>query len=147
MHADEEDEVQVIPGTVKILLVDDDQMIHDTMALLLGNTEFSLVSAMNVKGAIDIVASDRPDIIITDAMMPGESGFSLIDKLKSRPETSRIPVILWTGLEDLSGGAKDSSRKADFTMSKPFYRSEIMATLERAKMSIISDKTNGDFST
>jgi DNA-binding response OmpR family regulator len=135
---------QVSPRRLKVLLVDDEQMIHETLALFLTDTDFSLISAMDVKGAIGMVLSDKPDIIITDAMMPGESGFSLIDKLKSRPETSGIPIILWTALEDLDGGVRDASQKADFSISKPFYRSEIMASLEQAKQLIESDKTSDD---
>jgi CheY-like chemotaxis protein len=42
--------------------------------------------------------SFAPDIVITDAMMPGLSGFDLIREVKSRPETARIPVILLTSL-------------------------------------------------
>jgi two-component system, chemotaxis family, response regulator PixH len=125
--------VQADPGRLKVLLVDDDQTIHETLEIFLDKTAFSLISAMNVEGAMSRVLSDKPDIIITDAMMPGESGFSLINKLKSRPETSCIPIILWTSLEEMNGGVKDSSQKADFSVSKPFYTPEIMASLEQAK--------------
>src|SRR5438552_1125774 len=67
----------------RVLLVDDDQFVHEMMGLFLGKTEYSLVSATNAHDAIKIIDSDPPDILITDAMMPGESGFSLIEKMKA----------------------------------------------------------------
>src|SRR6185503_18367197 len=83
-------------GLINVLLVDDDSLTHEMLELLLRQTEFSLRSAMNVAEAMSLIAADTPDIIITDAMMPGESGFSLIEKVKSNLRTENIPVILWT---------------------------------------------------
>jgi CheY-like chemotaxis protein len=121
-----------------VLLVDDDESIHEIIGLLLADTQYSLTSARSVKEAMALVELTMPDIVITDAMMPGESGFCLIEKLKSVPETANVPVILWTILEEWSGGAMDASRKADICITKPFYRSDIIASLDRAKEMIDS---------
>ena len=67
----------------RVLLVDDDQHIHEMMELLIRQTEYSLSSATNAHDAIEMIDRDPPDILITDAMMPGESGFNLIEKIKS----------------------------------------------------------------
>ncbi len=120
----------------RVLLVDDDDFMHEMMALVLGETGFSLVSASNVDDAMRIIVRDAPDIVITDAIMPGESGFSLIEKMKSCPSSSRIPVILWTMLEQPDGSVMDSSGKADIVINKPFYRSNIVENLEKAKQMI-----------
>jgi adenylate cyclase len=108
--------------------------------LALKGTEYSLVSAMNVDEGMKVIASSSPpDIVITDAMMPGDSGFSLITRIKSNPATSGIPVILWTVLEQVSGAVMDSSGKADVTMSKPFNLPNLLESLTRARELI---KTN-----
>jgi PleD family two-component response regulator len=117
----------------KILLVDDEDFNHEILDLSLNKTEFSLVKAKSVEAAMRIIAADPPDILITDAMMPGESGFSLIEKIRSSPATKDTPIILWTSLEQPDGSVMDASRKADFTVSKPFYLSSILETLEKAK--------------
>jgi CheY-like chemotaxis protein len=122
-----------MPRQWKIMLVDDESFNHEILELSLNKTDFSLVSAKNAQDALRMLEIDPPDIIITDAMMPGESGFSLIEKIRSTPATARIPVILWTILEQPDGSVMDSSRKADFTVSKPFYHSRILETLEKAK--------------
>ena len=119
--------------TLKVLLVDDDSFVHEMVQLLVGGTEFSLVSAENVSEAMRIIANDTPDIIITDAMMPGESGFSLISKVKSNPRTQDIPIILWTIMEDAEGSVMDASGRADILANKPIYLSDIISSLKKAK--------------
>jgi len=121
---------------LRVLLVDDDQFVHEMMSLFLGKTEYSLVSATNTQDAIKIIDSDPPDILITDAMMPGESGFSLIEKMKAHPGSAAIPVILWTILETPDGSVMDASGKADILINKPFYRCDMMESLEKAKRMI-----------
>ena len=118
---------------VRILLVDDDGFIHEMMKLFLANTEYSLLSALNVQDAIEMIDSDPPDILITDAMMPGESGYSLIERMKARPGCAAIPVILWTIMERPDGSVMDASGKADILINKPFYRCDMMEGLEQAR--------------
>jgi CheY-like chemotaxis protein len=118
---------------VKILLVDDDEFIHEMMKLFLAKTQYSLTSALNVQDAIKLIESQPPDILITDAMMPGESGYSLIDWMKARPDCADIPVILWTIMERPDGSVMDATGKADISINKPFYRCDMMEGLERAR--------------
>jgi DNA-binding response OmpR family regulator len=127
------EERQFTAHDLKVLLVDDDDSIHQTIELFLANTEYRLISARSVREALALVVSMNPDIVITDAMMPGESGFCLIERLKSEAETANIPVILGTILEEWNGGVMDSTRKADISINKPFYLGDIMASLEKAK--------------
>ena len=118
---------------VRILLVDDDQFIHEVMKLFLANTQYSLVSALSVQDAIKLIGSDPPDILITDAMMPGESGYTLIEWIKANPACADIPVILWTIMERPDGSAMDATGKADISINKPFYRCDMMEGLEAAR--------------
>lgn len=118
---------------LKLLLVDDDRLTHEIVGLFLRNTEFDLVSAFTADEAMRIIVSDPPDIVITDAMMPGESGFSLIDKIKARPASARIPILLWTMLTRPDGTVMDASGKADIVIGKPFYRSNMLENLDKAK--------------
>jgi DNA-binding response OmpR family regulator len=135
---------QFTASTLKVLLVDDDEFIHETLKLFLADTQYSVISAMSVKEAMALMETLIPDIVITDAMMPGESGFCLIEKLKSRPDTANVPVILWTILEEMNGGIIDCSHKADISIYKPFYSSDIVSSLERAKQMIFSNNARDE---
>jgi CheY-like chemotaxis protein len=127
-------------NAIRVLLVDDEETMREMMGFALQDTDYSLVSVTNVDEAMKLISSSYPpDIVITDAMMPGDSGFSLITSIKSDPTTSNIPVILWTVLEQINGAVMDSSGKADLTMSKPFDLTEILDTLTRARQLIKPD--------
>ena len=138
------DELAPAAPQLRVLLVDDDQFVHEMVGLFLGKTEYSLVSAINAQDAIKIIDSDPPDILITDAMMPGESGFSLIEKMKAHPASAAIPVILWTILETPDGSVMDASGKADILINKPFYRCDMMESLEKAKRMIETKNVAND---
>ena len=145
MHADFEKvngnkAIQTNGTPLRVLLVDDEETMHEMLGLALDSTDYSLVFATNVDEAMKVIGSSYPpDIVITDAMMPGDSGFSLITSIKSNPITSDIPVILWTVLEQLDGGVMDSSGQADIAMSKPFDLRHILASLTRARQLIKPD--------
>jgi len=140
MHADSGKANEITPIQtsgipITVLLVDDDKTMHEMLGVALKKTEYSLSSATNAdEGTRMITSADPPAIIITDAMMPGASGFSLITSIKSDPATRDIPVILWTvrgqnGVIDLSG-------KADILMSKPFSLPNILDSLKKARQLI-----------
>jgi|GEM_PF-3198888 len=118
---------------LKLLLADDD---HEIVGLFLRNTEFDLVSAFTADEALRMIVSDPPDIVITDAMMPGDSGFSLIDKIKARSASANIPILLWTMLTQPDGSVMDASGKADIVIGKPLYRSNMLENLDKAKQLI-----------
>lgn len=125
---------------LRILLVDDDMFVHEMVGSLIDQAEYSLVSATNVGDALKVIMDQRPDVIITDAMMPGESGFVLINKVKSDPRTQDIPIVLLTILEDPNGLVMDASGQADFRVSKPLYLSDFNYTLEQAKQ-LLKDRS------
>lgn len=128
--------MKTVNEPITVLLVDDDSFIHEMMEMLLADTEFSLLSAANVQDALIITMTEMPDIIITDAIMPGEGGFSFIEKLKSDPRTAHTPIILFTILQQLDGSVMDASGKADICVTKPLYLSDILFALERARQMV-----------
>ena len=117
----------------QILLVDDDAFVHEMLELLIDQEAYAIRSATNVKGALILISNEAPDIIITDAMMPGESGFRLIEQVKADARTENTPIILLTILQQPDGSVMDASGKADFSVTKPLYLSDITDALERAK--------------
>jgi DNA-binding response OmpR family regulator len=137
-------DTQPVNKIYKVLLVDDETFNHEIFDLSLNKNNFSLVTARSAEEAMKIIINDPPDILITDAMMPGESGFSLIEKVRLRPQTARTPIILWTSLEQPDGSVMDATRKADFTVTKPFYLSSILEVLEQAKQLAETRGTNGE---
>lgn len=79
------------------LVVDDSMLIRHTVCRVLETRGFRVESATNGSEALEMLASLRPDIIVTDLQMPKMDGAALISALKSRVETADIPVVLLAG--------------------------------------------------
>lgn len=81
----------------KILVVEDDRDIRESMVELLEYENFEVISATNGKAGIDLLRSGvKPDLILLDLMMPVMDGFQFrVEQIKS-PELSQIPVIIMT---------------------------------------------------
>ena len=82
--------------TLKILLVDDDLKAADLMAHWILDLASSVLRASSGQEAIEISRLERPDLIILDLMMPGVSGFDVVEALRKSPDTARIPIVAMT---------------------------------------------------
>ena len=124
-------------GPAAVLVVDDSKIVHMLIKMALEReptpTAYPVASAMDASERLRIIDSDTPDIIVTDAMMSGVSGFDLIREAKSRPQTAGIPVILLTSLEGENGGVMNASGKADICLPKPFTNADILTAVQRAR--------------
>src|SRR5215468_11449050 len=88
--------------TPRILVVDDQPSIAGLMSQLLTIRGYSVVTASNAEQAEAEVRRQPPDLILSDVMMPGKSGYDLCRTLKDNPATRLIPFVLITGLSDSS---------------------------------------------
>lgn len=82
----------------KILLVEDDQSLREIYGIRLTAEGYEIVPAGDGEQALAIAVKERPDLIISDVMMPKISGFDMLDILRSTPETKDIKVIMMTAL-------------------------------------------------
>jgi len=97
----------------KILIVDDDPLNVKLMAAGLAREPYDILEAFDGQQALDIVASQPPDLILLDVMMPGVDGFSVTQKLKNNPETRDIPIILVTALDSTNDKVRGLEVGAD----------------------------------
>lgn len=116
----------------KILLAEDDNQIAEMISFKLSNSGHQIVRAPDGEQAVTLVARERPDLILLDAMMPGLSGFEVLRRLKADAAVRSIPVIMVTAkgherdvLTGLRGGAIDY-------IVKPFSLRELSARVELA---------------
>lgn len=83
---------------VKILLVEDDSNLREIYGARLEAEGYEIVSASDGEEALAIAVRERPNLIISDVMMPKISGFDMLDILRSTPETKDVKVIVMTAL-------------------------------------------------
>ena len=82
----------------KILWVEDDNFLNDLIATKLSKLHYQLTLAKSAEETYSKIASDRPNVIILDMVLPGEDGFQILEKLKANPEWKDIPVIVFSNL-------------------------------------------------
>ena len=82
----------------KILLVEDDQSLREIYSIRLTAEGYEIVSAGDGEAALALAVQEKPDLILSDVMMPKISGFDMLDILRSTPETKDIRVIMMTAL-------------------------------------------------
>jgi putative two-component system response regulator len=113
-----------------ILAVDDTESNIDILLDALGS-EYEIVVALDGESALEIVAEDKPDLILLDIMMPGIDGFEVLERLKASPATADIPVVILsarTGADDWARGLELGA--ADY-LTKPFDIPDVKACIIR----------------
>ena len=116
---------------VKILVCDDDEMLVELLTYRLSGRGFEVVVARDGGEALKVAEEQRLDAVVLDAMMPVLGGHEVLRRLRSKPETAHLPIIMLTArrqerdiLGALELGANDY-------LVKPFIPEELIARLTR----------------
>lgn len=97
----------------KIMLVEDDDSLREIYSIRLTAEGYTIVSAKDGEEALAVAVRERPDLIVSDVMMPKISGFDMLDILRSTPETQNIKVIMMTALSSEDQRVRGESLGAD----------------------------------
>ena len=104
---------------LKLLVVEDDPEIREYLCAELSQN-YKIISAGNGKQAYSMIMEEKPNLVISDIMMPEMDGITLCKKIKGNLETSHIPVILLTALSKDENRAEGIDTGADMYIVKPF---------------------------
>lgn len=113
-------------GEQTILIVDDEPGVRTVLTALCAQIGYLTVEAKNGAEAIDLARSSSPDLILMDAKMPEVDGFAATERLKADALTSRIPVLILTGLATREDRLKGIAAGASDFLSKPVDSEELM---------------------
>ena len=97
----------------KILLVEDDKSLREIYSVRLQAEGYTIVSAGDGEEALAMAIKERPDLIVSDVMMPKISGFDMLDILRSTTETKDVKVIMMTALSSDDQRARGEALGAD----------------------------------
>ncbi len=114
----------------KILIVDNEAPI---VALLKARLEmtYRVSTALDGESGYQKAVQEKPDLILSDIMMPGVDGFELMEKLKQHTSTQHIPVIFVSALSDTSSIYKAQDRGVADYLIKPFDMEELSGCVKR----------------
>ena len=116
----------------KILVVDDDLNIRKVLHSLLSGSNHEVLEAGDGLAASRIAASEHPDAIFLDVVMPGMGGMAALDQLKKNPETANIPVIMLTAHNTEQVRDRCRSKGADQFLAKPWSPGELESAIRQA---------------
>ena len=113
-----------------VLLVEDEPAQREVLAYNLQAEGFEVAQASNGEEALEAVADSMPDLILLDWMMPHVSGLEVCRRLKLRPETRNIPVIMLSARSEEVDKVRGLETGADDYVIKPYSVVELMARLK-----------------
>jgi len=117
-------------GTKRILLVDDDQEIVESMRTVLETRGYEILVAKDGNQGLVMAESEEPDLVVLDMMMPKRSGFLVLEKLRrSRPDPMR--VIMITANEGSRHKAYAEMLGVDDYIRKPFAMDRLLESVDR----------------
>ena len=114
-----------------ILVVDDDPVILKLLEVNFEMEGFTVLIAHDGAEGIDVARSDRPDVIVSDIMMPKKSGLELVTDLKGDPDTSDIPIILLSAKAQNADVRSGLDAGADDYVTKPFEPLDLVDRVNR----------------
>jgi two-component system, chemotaxis family, response regulator PixH len=113
-----------------ILIVEDTPSEMELMSYFLRESGYYVISAISATEAIDKAIDQRPDVIVTDVVMPGMSGFELCRSLKKHPATEKVPIIICTSKNQEIDRLWGMKQGADAYITKPFTREQLVRVVK-----------------
>lgn len=120
-------EREIMDEKPRILVVDDEPINRRVLEAMLIPLGYEVFLAQDGPEALEQVYNNMPDLILLDVMMPGMDGFEVCRKLKSKPGTKPIPVVIVTALREVEDRVKALEAGADDFLTKPVDKTEMRA--------------------
>jgi DNA-binding response OmpR family regulator len=127
---DKEKAKEAAPNAKRILLVDDDYEIVESMRIALESRGYSILVARDGNQGLAMAEREDPDLVILDMMMPKRSGFLVLEKLR-RTRPVPIRVIMITANEGSRHKAYAEMLGVDDYLRKPFAMDRLLDSVER----------------
>lgn len=115
----------------KILLIEDEPALQETLGGFLKSAGFNVVSAFDGLSGVEMAKKEKPDIVLLDLILPKKNGFEVLIDIKKNPATSAVPVVVLTNLESAEDVDRALEGGASAYLVKTNYRLEDV--LEKVK--------------
>ena len=121
----------------RILVIDDDESTRQLVKTTLTNAGYDVIEATDGVQGLHTALNERPDLIVSDIMMPRKDGYELAHDLRSSPSTASVPIIMLTALSEEKDELKAFQEGVDDYLTKPFsapvLRARVATLLARAQ--------------
>ena len=115
----------------RILVVDDEPDVVTMIERLLKGEHFEVIRAFDGISALDLAATEQPDLVLLDIMMPMMSGYEVCEQLKNNPVTKHIPVLCVSSGHSMEARGRSRKAGAATLVVKPFTGAELNAQIRQ----------------
>src|SRR6266705_2260503 len=109
-----------------VYFIDDSATMREVIKIAFRRENIHVITCADAASALAQFEQIRPDVVITDVIMPDQDGYSVCSQIKENPELSGTPVLLMSGVVNKSVADKAVSVKADELIRKPFQPQELI---------------------
>ncbi len=113
----------------KILIVEDNPLSADLLSQTIRDMGYQTAIAADGIQAVDMIPTEKPDLILLDVMMPGMDGYGVCRKIRENEATRRIPIVMITSLSEMGEKVKGIEVGADDFLTKPFNNTILYARI------------------
>ncbi len=125
--ASSEPEVQPTTDRPRLLIIEDEADLRGYLTKLFTKDGYAVEAVGDAETALTSLANDPPDMVITDVMLPGQSGLDMLTALRLDDEIARLPVVVLTARADADSAVAAFAAGADDFVVKPFNSAELLA--------------------
>ena len=115
----------------KILIVDDEKDLVETLTVLLESKSYKVIAAYDGMQGLEKAKKDNPDLILLDVMMPQLNGYQVCRELKKDETYKKIPIVMLTAKAQESDRFWGVESGADDYVTKPFDSKNLIETIEK----------------
>ena len=114
---------------LKILVIEDDELIRETLLQLLESHNYRVIVAENGRFGVQMALSEIPDLILCDVQMPELDGYDVLRTLRQNSLAATIPFIFLTAQSDKTDFRRGMELGADDYLTKPFTKAELLGAI------------------
>jgi DNA-binding response OmpR family regulator len=109
-----------------VYFIDDSATMREVIKIAFRRENINVITCADAASALAQFEQNRPDVVITDVIMPNQDGYSVCSQIKQHPEFGGIPVVLMSGVVNKSVADKAVAVQADELIRKPFQPQELI---------------------
>lgn len=143
MNIPDLDTLDAIPLGLTIMVIDDSKTIRRTAEILLSEQGCKVVLANDGFESLALIASERPDMIFVDIMMPRLDGYQTCALIKGNPEYRDIPVVMLSSKDSIFDMARGRLAGSESYITKPFTRNDLISVMQqhiKPKNTVLEDE-------
>jgi CheY-like chemotaxis protein len=116
--------------TPTVYFIDDSATMREVIKIAFRRESLNVITCADAASALAQFDQNKPDVVITDVIMPDQDGYSVCSQIKQHPEYGGIPVVLMSGVVNKSVADKAVAVKADELIRKPFQPQELIGRVK-----------------